>query len=152
MSLRSRHCERVIVFRSLLWLVGPRKSSCPLAQASKLLPDGFVSGAKPFSLSIISGKPFSNAARIMAFSPGDIAGETSTAPCWHCSRASSVRTEICSSVSLLEHCTCTKNGFLSRKRLPIAEKVIPFHVMALCTRKNSGCCLFTRRRRGLSAR
>lgn len=76
MSLSERHSLRVMALRSLLCEIGPRRSSCPLAQASKYFPEGFVKGAKPLSFKIISGKPLSKAAFIMSFSPGDMAGET----------------------------------------------------------------------------
>ena len=58
----------------------------PSAQASKRAPPGLARSVNPFSCKRMSGQPASKAARMMVFSPGDMLGETNTAPRFACSK------------------------------------------------------------------
>ena len=129
---------------------GERINRRPSAHASKRLPAGFVISVKPFSCKIISGKPASKAARITAFSPGEILGDTRTAPQRAFSRKKRFRISICSSLKLREHWTCRRKGCDNKKRLPIAENSHSPTFILRCTRKNSGQRRFVSKRRGLS--
>ena len=117
-------------------------SNCPLAQASIRAPPGFARSVKPFSCRNINGKPSSKAARMTAFSPGEMAGETSTAPCRAAARYFLTVSCISASVRRREHCTWSRMGRSSRKRLPMAENVVPAAVTLRWTRNRSGCSRF----------
>ena len=94
----------------------------------------------------------SKAALIIAFSPIEIAGDTSTAPYLAAQRHSLILAFSSSSLILLGHCTCSFNGLWSKNRFPIAEKLIPANTSPLCTLKRSGFSRFIISRRGLSFR
>ena len=99
---------------------GARMRRRPSAQAWKYWWPGLEKVLKPQGVRKIRGRWASRAARMMACSPLEMAGETSTAPCRALARKRVTCSATCSSVRLREHCTCSLCGLLRRNWLPMA--------------------------------
>lgn len=94
-------------------------SKRPFAQARNCSPCGLDKGVKPFSIITMVGKPASKAARITRFSPGEMAGETSTHPFRASSRYCFTSDSICASVERREIRTALRLGAESNALLPM---------------------------------
>ena len=128
-----------MVTRLFLCGKGERSSRRPSAQARNRSPLGLAIGSSPLSRRVIRGRPSSKAARVIAFSPGLMAGETNTAP----SRAAANRFAFSFSSRigsmLREMRTRNLRGADNKDRLPTAEQqILPHTLTSNCTRRNSG--------------